>query len=129
MVDVQSWAAVLFIILIAGFLILRRKKVEIQSLLFPLLYFALYRTSWGLRAMDRMAKRLPRLTNFLGRLGVVIGFLGMAFISFEVIRSSIALFVKAEAPGIMPVLPVEAKGVFFVPFFYWIVSIFVIAVV
>ena len=33
------------------------------------------------------------------------------------------------AAGIQPVLPFEAKGVFFVPFIYWIITIFIVAIV
>ena len=40
------------------------------------------------------------------------------------------LFTKpAASSGVGLVLPFKAKGVFYVPFFYWIISIFVIAVV
>jgi membrane-associated protease RseP (regulator of RpoE activity) len=54
----------------------------------------------------------------------------MLLISYELLYNTALLFLKpGAAPGIQPVLPFEAKGVFFVPFVYWILSIFIIAVV
>jgi len=32
-------------------------------------------------------------------------------------------------PGVALVLPIKAKGIFYVPFFYWIISIFILAIV
>jgi len=59
----------------------------------------------------------------------VVGFLGMIFIGFLLIYNVLILFTKPEAvSGVGLVLPFKAKGVFFVPFFYWIISIFVIAI-
>jgi membrane-associated protease RseP (regulator of RpoE activity) len=77
--------------------------------------------------MDKMAHRIPYLGYIIGA-GVVICFLGMAFICVEIIRASIKLILSPEsAVSVQPVLPFEAKGVFFVPFVYWILSIFIIA--
>jgi membrane-associated protease RseP (regulator of RpoE activity) len=80
--------------------------------------------------MDWLGTKLKKPIQWLGYIGIVIGFLGMAFIVYSLTKSTLLLFTSPEvAPGIQPVLPFEAKGVFFVPFVYWIISIFVIAVV
>jgi len=100
-----------------------------QKVLFPLIYVIMYRTKLGLNLMDKLAKKIPFLGYIIGS-GVVIGFLGMAFICFEIIRNSVMLFLSPSAAvSIQPVLPFEAKGVFFVPFIYWILAIFIIATV
>ncbi|MBN1644856.1 site-2 protease family protein [Candidatus Woesearchaeota archaeon] len=79
--------------------------------------------------MDKIAKKFPYLGYVIGA-GVVIGFIGMLFICFEILRNSLKLFISpGTAVSVQPVLPFEAKGVFFVPFVYWILSIFIIATV
>jgi membrane-associated protease RseP (regulator of RpoE activity) len=53
----------------------------------------------------------------------------MAFVMFDLARSLIMIFIQSNAPAVGIVLPFKAKGVFYVPFFYWIISIFVILIV
>src|SRR3989344_1308087 len=54
----------------------------------------------------------------------------MALLSFELIKNLIDLFInEAAVPGVVPVLPIKAEGVFYVPFFYWIISLFIIATI
>jgi len=78
--------------------------------------------------MDYAAKKLPTALKGLSFLGVLIGFLGMILIVIELLKNTVYLLIKPGiAPGIQPVLPFEAKGVFFVPFIYWILAIFIIA--
>lgn len=129
MVSIQSVLAIIFFVLMFGFLILKRKKLAVQKVLFPLIYIVMYRTTLGLRFMDKCARKVPFLGYIIGA-GAVIGFLGMVFICFELIRNSIALITSPDAAvSVQPVLPFEAKGVFFVPFIYWILAIFIIATV
>ena len=57
-------------------------------------------------------------------------FLGMILITYALIQNVYNLLTKPEAlPGAALVLPFEVKGAFYVPFFYWIISIFIIALV
>ncbi len=128
--DLQTVFAIIFILALSVFLFLKRKKIQVQKIAFPFLYFVMYRTKLGLVGMDKLAKKYPEFLKKFYTTGIWIGFLGMIFIAFEIIRTSLLLIFKpGTAPGIMPVLPFEAKGVFFVPFFYWIVSVFIIAVI
>ncbi|MBW2994071.1 site-2 protease family protein [Candidatus Woesearchaeota archaeon] len=128
--EYNSIAAIVFILFMLLFLYLERKKIELQKIFFPLLYFAMYKTKLGLKLMDKGAKTLPKLLKTVSFLGVIIGFLGMILIGFELLKNTFNLLLEPGiAPGIQPVLPFEAKGVFFVPFIYWILAIFVIAVV
>ena len=82
--------------------------------------------------MDRWAKRYQNIILYLSNFIIFIGFLGMAFIIFELFRSLYKLITSPEAlPGvglIQPFFP-DIPGTIFVPFFYFIISIFVIAVV
>jgi membrane-associated protease RseP (regulator of RpoE activity) len=128
--DLQTILAIAFIALILVFILVNRKKVQFQFVLFPVIYFILLRTKLGIAAMEKLAKRFRGFIVGLSTVGIAIGFAAMIYISYELIKSTVALLVRPEAiPSVMPVLPVEAKGIFYVPLFYWLFSIFIIAVV
>lgn len=130
MADFQTIAAIVFLIILAIFVFLKRKKLDTKQIIPYILYFSMYKTTWGLKLMDSAAKKHRRFVLFLGYAGILVGFLGMILISYGLISNIYVLFTKPEAsPGVGLVLPFKAKGVFFVPFFYWIISIFIIAVV
>ena len=130
MAGIQAWLTVALIIILLAIVIIERRKIKLQKLLFPLLYIVIYRSNTGIRLMDKIAKAFPRFLRLLAFLSVVVGFLGMAFISYALFNNTLQLFLKPEAaPGVQPVLPINVKGVFFVPFIYWIIAIFLIAVV
>ena len=120
----------LFVALMLIFLLRNKKRVQMQKMLFPLLYFVMYRTKLGLKWMDDLAKRFPRFLHHFYYVGIYICFLGMVFICWQIIKLSIDLILKPSMPpAIQLVLPIEAKGIFYIPFSYWIISIFIIAVV
>ena len=128
--DFETIAAVIFLIILAVFVYLKRKRLDTKQIIPYFLYFSMYRTTLGIKLMDSMAKKHRKLMVYIGYTGILIGFLGMIFICYALISNIYFLFTKPEAtPGVGLVLPFKAKGVFFVPFFYWIISIFVIAVV
>lgn len=130
MIDIQTVAAAAFLAFLAIFVFLKRKNLDTKFIIPYFLYFSMYRTTLGLKLMDSMAQKYKRAMTFLGYLGVLIGFLGMALIIYGLINNIYVMYTRPEAtPGVGLVLPIKAKGIFFVPFFYWIISIFVIAVV
>ena len=128
MADFQTIAAVVFLVILTIFLFLKRKSLDTKQIIPYFLYFSMYKAKWGITLMDSLAKRHRKLMVYIGYFGIFIGFLGMILISYGLINNIYVLFTKPEAvPGVGLVLPFKAKGVFFVPFFYWIISIFVIA--
>ena len=183
MADFQTIAAVVFLIILTIFVYLNRKRLDTKQIIPYVLYFSMYKTTWGLKLMDFFGRKYKKLVIYListlSLIGVLIifaqvtslaeaiakyigtywgiyllfvfigiitivffifvpleykmpsiGFLGMILISFALISSLYFIFTKPEAtPGVGLVLPFKAKGVFFVPFFYWMISLFVIAVV
>ena len=130
MPDFQTIAAIAFVVILTAFVYLKRKNLETKQLIPYFLYFSMYRTKWGLKLMDSASKRYRKIMVFAGYFGILIGFIGMLLISYGLINNIYVLFTQPEAePGVGLVLPFKAKGIFFVPFFYWIISIFVIAVV
>ncbi|MDY6777122.1 MAG: hypothetical protein SVU32_00525, partial [Candidatus Nanohaloarchaea archaeon] len=101
-----------------------RDKIERHSILI------VRRTQHGIEFLDRMAKRAPMLWTVWSSLGVLVGFVVMAYMFFFLLRSTIRLLIAPEAaPSIGLVLPTAssqasfAPGVFFIPFWYWIIGI------
>lgn len=121
-------AAIVFAVLLGIFLLVKRKRLTLQRALFPIIYVVMYKSKWGVDWMEKVAKKYPRLVRIFGDVGIVLGFLGMALITIELVWSSVKVFIGGAAPGIAPVLPVQADGIFFVPFSYWIISIFLLAI-
>jgi len=128
--DFQSIAAIVFILGMFLLFLKYKNQFNIQKIFYPLIYFAMYKTKIGLKAMDRISKTAPRFLEYLGYFGVGIGFLGMGFIAFTLLQNLWhMLTAPAAQAGVALVLPVKIKGTFFVPFFYWIISIFALATV
>ena len=128
--DFQTIAAIIFLAALALILYLKRKNLDTKQIIPYFLYFSMYKTKLGLNFMDSASKRYRKLFLYIGYFGILMGFVGMALISYELIKNIFVLFTKPEAvPQVGLVLPFKAKGIFFVPFFYCIISIFVIAVV
>ncbi len=121
-------------LLLAGALVIvfavLKKEWVVQEHKIPIIYAVLYKTQKGISLMERIAKRFPRLTFYFGYLGIIVGFIGMVFIGWAMLDNVIKLLTSPQtAPGVGIVLPIQVKGAFFVPFFYWIISIFIIATV
>ncbi len=121
---------ILFFALLTWFVWSKKKSMQTHKILHPILYFSMYRTTWGLALMETYAKKYTRVLNWLGMAGIAVGFLGMVFICIELIKNLFKLFSTPEAaPGVGLVLPFKAKGIFYVPIEYWIICIFVIALI
>ena len=67
----------------------------------------------------------------LGYVSITIGFLGMAFTLFFLVKSAYSLlFVPEAPPGLAPVLPgVSIEGLPKLSFWHWIISILIVAVI
>ena len=127
--DINLIFAIIFVVILIIFLYKNRKRITVGGI-FPLLYVFMLRSKFGIKTMDKIASKLRGFLKVLGIIGVVIGFLGMAFVCFEIVYNTYLLFFKpAAVSGVQLVLPIEAKGVFYVPFIYWLLAIFVVAFV
>ncbi len=119
--------AIIFYSLLIILFLLFRKKFTVQNKI-----FVMYKTKLGLRLMDKMGRAMPRFWKFLGVISVISGFAGMAAIMYMLVRGLITLIAQpAAAPTLGLVLPgVKIPGApIFVPFWYGIISIFVVAVI
>ncbi len=128
--DPSTAISILFVIFLCLFFWRRRHQIEIQSVFWPFLYMILYKTQVGLRWMSSVARRFPGILWWMGWIATIGGFGGMALILYILLISTRDIFLSPTAvAGIMPVLPIDADGVFFVRFDYWIICIFAILVV
>ena len=131
MVDVSSFLSqylgiILFYAALVLFVAVKWKKIDVQAKI-----IFLYRTKWGLGWMSRFSSRSREWVILAGYAGVGIGFIGMLVISWVLLKNLYELIVNPTAvSGVSLVLPgVNVPGMGVLPFWYWLVAIFVIAVV
>lgn len=113
-------------------MLLNRKRVKVEKFLFPLFYIVMYRTSLGLKLMDKVAGKFPRTLRILGLVGIVVGFIGMALMFFNLISLSINIFSRPESatPSVRLLLPgTSIPGLPRLGFLHWIIAIFILATV
>jgi len=121
---------ILFLLIFALILLLfylkNKSKFEIQGKV-----IALYRTSLGLKLMDKLSNIPNWLKKTLCYISIFIGFAGMAAIFVLLIQSTWKLiFIPNTPPALAPVLPgVSIPGLPKLSFFHWIISIFLVATI
>jgi hypothetical protein len=129
--NVDFTLLILLGIVLTIFLIIKRKKVELHKLLFPLIYLIMYKTKWGLKSMDKFAKKISKRTrNILTYTSISMGFAGMALITFTFLQSVYRYFFIEREMVVAPLLPGAAiPGLPELSFIHWIIAIFVLATV
>ena len=126
---------VIFVMLLTLFLFVKRKNLSISGA-FPIFYMIQYRTKLGLNRMDKWSKKHPKVFLYLAYLAIFVGVVGMVFM-FVFMFWQLWFIVENEmSAGGGLVLPIQTdKGlegafpIFFVPFWYWIIAIFILATV
>ena len=126
MVSLDTAATLSLILILALTVYFNRQKLTFHK--WGIFYAAMYRTKTGISTMDKLAKKYGHLFEKLTPWIIGLGFIGMAFVTFDLARSLISVLIGTSAPTVGVVLPFKAKGVFYVPFFYWIISIFIILI-
>ncbi|HLC58336.1 MAG TPA: site-2 protease family protein [Candidatus Nanoarchaeia archaeon] len=104
-----------------------RNKFEVQWKI-----FALYKTSWGIKLMDRIAKKFPKFLNVIGIIGIWIGFIGMAVTTAFIFYATYKfLFVPNTAVALAPLLPGVSisEGLPILSFWHWIIAILFVAII
>lgn len=118
-------AVCIYFAILSLILFIVRKNVHV-SFFFKVFYLALIRTKCGLDSMDRVAHKYSGSLRKLAVVSVVLGFLGMFFISVELVKGFFQLLTKNATPTVGVVLPFDVKGAVYVPFEYWLISILII---
>ncbi|MFH1132983.1 MAG: M50 family metallopeptidase [Nanoarchaeota archaeon] len=123
---------ILFVLVLSLLLYLNRRRLQLQKVLFPVLYILLFRSKVGLKWMDRTAKRFGGLLRLVGYCFVGFAFFGAIFIGLNIIINMWHFF-RAPATtdsGMTLVLPLTTvPGLGYLGFWHWIISIFILAVV
>lgn len=116
----------IFYLLVALFIAFHWKRIERQAKI-----ILLYRMKWGLQWMDKYSQKFREWVVLFGYIGMGAGFVGLVIISYVLIQNLYSLITQPEAvSGVSLVLPgVHVPGLGVLPFWYWILAIFVIAVV
>lgn len=117
---------IIFYIALGLLFYIKRKDVQRQAKIIFLL-----RTKWGLKWMDKFSSKYREWIILLGYIGVGAGFVGLVLISVILIKNLIDLVTKpAAVNGVSLVLPgVNVPGLGVLPFWYWLIAIFIIATV
>lgn len=125
----------LFIVFLTFFLILKRKNLQLSGA-FPFLYLLMYKTRWGLDKMNHWAKKHPKLFLRLSYLSIFIGIIGIFASFIFMVWQLTFIFDLGLTQGGGLVLPLKTESgldsavpVFYVPFIYWIIALFIMAVV
>ncbi len=126
--NLDTIALLTFLAFLSLFLIKTRRRLQTVSFL-RIFYFCMYRTKLGMTAMERWARRHEAVLQKAGYVLIPVGFVGMLVMIEELIRGAILLFTNTDALTVGVVLPIQAKGVFYVPFFYWIIAVVFLMVV
>ncbi|MBT3814645.1 site-2 protease family protein [Candidatus Woesearchaeota archaeon] len=116
----------LFYLLVVLLLYVKRKKLDFQAKV-----IVLYRMKFGLRFIEKFANKFREPTILLGYIGVGAGYVGLIFISYVLIKNLVDLVISpAAVSGVSLVLPgVNIPGLGVLPFWYWVIAIFLIALV
>ena len=86
---------------------------------------------FGLKFIDKFVKKFREPTILLGYIGVGAGYVGLIFISYILIKNLVDLILEpAAVSGVSLVLPgINVPGLGVLPFWYWIIAIFMIALI
>ena len=103
-----------------------RNKFEVQNKI-----FVLYKTKLGIKLMNKLSSKIPRILHYISYLSITIGFIGM-IITFLFLIKGVwnMIFIPNAIPVLAPVLPgVSIPGVPTLSFWHWIIAILITAVV
>jgi len=124
---------ILFVIFVSVFLYTRKKNLKREGLLY------LYKTSWGMKFIDKVGTKYKKTLKFLSYVSISIGYILMACMIYlfgKIIYLYVAYpqIVRAiKVPPIMPLIPYIDKiipGINLPPFYftYWIIILALIAI-
>ena len=110
-------------------MLLNKKRVKVEKILFPFIYMVLYRTKIGLKLMDAISKKYPKLVGLFSFLSVIAGFLGMVVIIGLLVKGTFNFLFLGAPPPVAPLFPgvKTIPGLPILSFFHWIIAIFILA--
>jgi len=121
----------LFLLAIGLFLYKKRSNLKKDGLLF------LYRTSWGIKLINKVGKKYTKTLKILSYVSIVLGYLlmlGVIWLIYNIVEIYLLhpeVVSQIKVPPIMPLIPYIDKVVPFLPpfyFTYWIVILAIVAI-
>jgi membrane-associated protease RseP (regulator of RpoE activity) len=118
---------ILFYSLVFLIVYLNRKRFDVHGK-----FVFLYRTKFGIKLMSVIAGKARRLVKFLGSVGVIAGFAGMAFTFVVILILTYRLITNAPnaagASPVIPGLPIAGTGIVFPLVIGWLVLFVIILI-
>lgn len=122
--------AVIFAIFTIWFLVKNKKNVSLEKIAFPILYAFLYRGTFGIKWMEKYAKKYKEAIILFGYISIGIGFVGMIAAFVLILYVAYQLIFTPNAASVAPFLPfVEVPVLGYISFSHWIITIFVIVLI
>lgn len=125
--DISAFLA--FVIVLASLIFKDRKKVKLEGIVL------IRRTEKGRKTIDRIASSHRSFWNFMSIAGIIISVPALLIISAVLINNSYLLLTKQTEEGAARLLlpapvssPTSAPGVFFVPWWIWVVGVAVVVI-
>lgn len=104
------------------------KRKEFTWHRFGPFYFAMYKTQIGIKFLRKISSRHRKTLYWLGIIGISVGYIGMIIVCYDLIKGIYTLLSNPQMT-VGLVLPIKAKGVFYVPLIYWIISVLLVMIV
>ncbi len=122
----QYKSVFIFYAIVIAFVIWKKKQIDFQAKI-----IMLYRTKFGLKAMDKFIAKYREWVILVAYVGVGVGYIGLVVISYFLIANLVKLIFSSDvASGVSLVLPgVNVPGLGILPFWYWLIAIFMIALI
>ncbi len=79
--------------------------------------------------MKKIALKYKKILYYSSYMIIALAFAGMILVSFDILYTAFKILIGESSLSVGLVLPIDIKGVFYVPFVYWIISIIVILIV
>jgi len=124
-----------FILFMALFLVYKRKHIKISGK-YPSLYMVMYHTRLGLDKMKKWSKNYPKFFTYLSYFSIFIGVVGIFASTIFMFYQLNFIVDKGLTAGGGMVLPIKTEAglnstvpVFYVPFWYWLIALFVLIIV
>ncbi|HKL23955.1 MAG TPA: site-2 protease family protein, partial [Candidatus Nanoarchaeia archaeon] len=122
---------IIFVIFVTLFLYKNKKNLKKEGLLY------IYRTSWGMKIIDKIGQKYKKTLKFLSYVSITIGYAlmaGMIYMVGKIVYVYVAypaIVQELKVPPIMPLLPYmpQAFQLDFLPPFYFSYFIIILAVI
>lgn len=118
--------AILFYGILFLYFITHKKRFQIQGKI-----FALYKTKFGLKLMDKIANIFSKPLKLVSYVSVFVSALAMVGLFLWLVYETIALtLIPNKSVALAPIIPgVKIPGLPVLPFWYFIIGIFIVAVI